>query len=78
MHVEAVSPIPVFGRARDNGLDVVADVWLGSKFCFIKILILNLLLGGGLGGSWDAGLGLEILPKTIAFTSLKLSPIGLT
>ena len=35
-------------------------------------------LGGPLGGSWDAGLGLEILPKTIAFTELNLSPIGLT
>ncbi len=38
----------------------------------------ELALGGPLGGSWVAGLGLEALPNTIAFTPLNLSPIGLT
>ncbi len=33
-------------------------------------------LGGALGGSWDAGLGLEILPNTIASTPVTLSPVG--
>ena len=55
----------------------VADVWLGFKI-FVNILEFQLALGGALGGSWVAGLGLEILPKTIAFTPLNLSPIGLT
>ena len=55
----------------------VADVWLGF-YIFISKLDFEFDLGGQLGGSWDAGLGLEILPKTIAFTSLNLSPIGLT
>ncbi len=50
----------------------MADVWLGLKI-FINTWVLNLLLGGALGGSWDAGLGLEILPKTIAFTPVNLS-----
>ncbi len=55
----------------------VADVWLGFKV-FIKIWIFGFALGGALGGSWVAGLGLEILPKTLAFTSLSISPVGLT
>jgi hypothetical protein len=44
----------------------VADVWLGliifekSSFCICS-------WGGGLGGSWVVGLGLDILPKAIAF-----------
>ena len=35
-------------------------------------------LGGLLGGSWDAGVRLEIPHKTIAFAPLNLSPIGCT
>jgi hypothetical protein len=54
----------------------VADVWLGFKF--FKNLDFEFALGGALGGSWEDGLGLEILPRTIAFTPLKISPIGLT
>ena len=42
------------------------------------MLMFHLLFGGGLGGSWEAGLGLEILPKTVALTPLNISPIGFT
>ena len=45
---------------------------------FYKHLDFEFALGGRLGGSWVAGLGLEILPKTVAFIPLNLSPIGLT
>ncbi len=31
-----------------------------------------------LGGSWEAGLGLEILPKTRACAPLNTSPVGCT
>jgi hypothetical protein len=55
----------------------VADVWLGFT-TFEKIRSFNLPIGRALGGSWDAGSGLEILPNTIAFTQLNLSPIGFT
>ena len=55
----------------------VADVWLGFSICY-QTLDFEFALGGALGGFWDAGLGLEILLKTIAFTSLNLNPIGLT
>ena len=55
----------------------VADVWLGSKIFYQKRFS-KFGLGGPMGGSCVAGLGLEILLKTIAFTQLTLSPIGLT
>ncbi len=54
--------------------------WLtsGWDLTFYKNLDFEFALGGPLGGFWVAGLELEILPKTTAFTSLNLSPIGLT
>ncbi len=55
----------------------MADIWLGFDI-FYKHLDFEFALVGPLGGSWDAGLGLEILPKTTAFTPLNLSPICLT
>ncbi len=50
---------------------IVVDVWLGFK-AFYKNLDFEFALGGALGGSWVAGLGLEILPTTIAFTQLNI------
>ena len=56
----------------------MAEVWLGRIFLFYQHLDFRFALGGPLSGSWVAGWGLEMLPKTIAFTPLNLSPIGLT
>ena len=55
----------------------MADVWLGFKV-FIIYLDFEFALGGALGGSWEAGLGLEVLPKTIALNLSNVSQIGIT
>ena len=44
----------------------ISRVWLRVMVC-IEQSMFNLLLGGALGGSWEAGLGLEILAKILAF-----------
>ncbi len=74
----ATPPAPALGRplARPlarSGQDVCMDT-----FMIYKNIYFELALGRPLGGSWLAGLGLEMPPKTIAFTSLNLSPIGCT
>ncbi len=53
----------------------MAEVW-PTFYSLVKTIDFEFALGRALGGSWEAGLGLEILPKTIAFTPLNISPIG--
>ena len=51
----------------------------GWDFSFCSSAInFQFALGVPLDRSWEAGLGLEILPKTIAFSQLDLSPVGCT
>ena len=45
-------------------------------FGIYKHLDFYVARGGALVGFWVAGMGLEILPKTIALTQLNFSPIG--
>ena len=55
----------------------VADVWPQLQIC-IANLDFEFALGRPLGGSWQAGLALEVLPRTVSFTPLHLSPIDCT
>ena len=71
------APGPEAGCFQNRGRFVVWRDWhlVGIKdFCY-KHLDFQFALGGPLGGSWVAGLGLEILPKTTAFTQWDLSLI---
>ena len=45
----------------------------GATYMFFQIAFVR-----SSGGFWEAGLGLEVLPKTLAFTPLNLGPICLT
>jgi predicted transcriptional regulator len=53
-----------------TGLVVICELHKNPDFEFA--------LGGALGGAWVAGLGLKVLPKTMVFIAINLSPIGVT
>ncbi len=69
---------PPFGDTRHTHTHTHKHTHKYTHRFLLKTKDFEFALGGALGGSWDAGLWLEILPKTTAFTTLNLSPIGLT
>ena len=67
-------------RVASLAYRVCVCVWLMSGWDsrFVLKCVFEFALGGAVGFSWEAGLGLEVVPKTIACTQINISPIGCT
>ena len=70
MHIQQRMPR---WRAIARAIHFVADVWLGFKIFYKKHQDFEFALGGPLGGSGEAGLGLDLLPSLPNCVSARLA-----